>query len=149
MFPGSQKSLKKFYTYKFDDLKVLKKVLENHYLPNLTKTKYITWTAKTIKNNFKLPPRKEISRLRHFQRRISLNIKEELWPTLNHLIVKIKEKGTLANYFMRWVFPWYQNRQKIVPKEEKRKAKESYRTISLMNIDTKLLKNIKSSKIYQ
>lgn len=43
---------------KFDYVNILKKFLENHYLPNLTKMKYVTWTTKTIKNNLKTSPQK-------------------------------------------------------------------------------------------
>ena len=72
--------------------------------------------------------------------------REELRPILLKLFQKVAEEGTLTNSFHEATI-WYQNQTKI-PQKKKRK-KENYRPISLMNIDAKILNKIQAIHIQQ
>jgi hypothetical protein len=64
------------------------------------------------------------------------SFKEELTPTLLKLLHEIEREGTLLNSF-------YEASITLIPKPDKNTSKkESYRPISLMNINAKILSKI-------
>ena len=70
-------------------------------------------------------------------------LKEELTPILHRLFQNVQEDGRLLNFF-------YEASIVLIPKPDKDTTKkESYRPISLMNIDAKLLKKMLVNRVQQ
>ena len=68
--------------------------------------------------------------------------REELMPILLKLFQKIAEEGTLSNSF-------YKATITLIPKPDKDNTKkENYRTISLMDIDAKILREMLANRIW-
>ena len=73
---------------------------------------------------------------RWLHRQILPNIKRRTYTRLLKLFQKVEEEGTLPKTF-------YEARSTLITKPDKDTAKkENYWPISLMNIDTKILKKI-------
>ena len=70
-------------------------------------------------------------------------LREELTPILLKFFQKTAEKGKLPNIFMEAAIT-------LIPKPDKDPTKkENYRTISLMNIDAKILNKTLANRIQQ
>ena len=135
------------YGNKMDNLEEMDGFLEKFNLPRLNQEEIeimnnpvtSTKTKAVIKNL----PKKQRPRARWLHSRMYQTFREELMPILLKHFPNIAEEGTLPNSF-------YEATITLIPKPDKDKTKEqNYRTISLMNIDAKILNKILAKRIQQ
>ena len=137
---------KQLYANKMGNLEERDKFLENHNLLRLnqveienTNRPHIARKMKQIKN---LPTNKSPGP-DGFTGEFYETLGEEVKPTLLKLFQNIAEGGTLPNSF-------YETTITLTPKPDKDTTKkEKYRSISLTNIDAKILNKILANRIQQ
>ena len=137
----------KLYDNKMDNLEEMDKFLEKYNFPkldqeqmdNLNRPNTSTEIETVIRN---LPANKSPGP-DSFTAEFHQKFREELTPILFKLFQKIAEEGQLPNSF-------YEATITLIPKPDKDATKkESYRPISLMNIDAKMLNKILAIRIEQ
>jgi hypothetical protein len=93
-------------------------------------------TQNEIEAAIKSLPKKESLGPDGFSAEFYQTFKEELIPTILKLVHKTEREGTLSNSF-------YETSMTLIPKSDKDNSKrKNDRSISLMNIDTKILNKI-------
>ena len=121
--------------------------LETYSLPNLNQEETDRLDRPITRNEIEyiiktLPTNKSLG-LDGFIGKFYQTYKEELIPILLKLSQNVQEEGTLPKTF-------YEATITIIPQPDKDTTKkENYRSISLMTIDTKILKKILANRIQQ
>ena len=141
------------YGNKMDNVEEMDRFLEKFNLPRLNQEEIeimnnpSTEIASTeievvIKKKKKVPKHKSPGP-DGFTGEFYQKFREDVMPSLLKLFQKMAEEGTLPNSF-------YEATITSTPKPDKDNAKrENYRPMSLMNIDTKILKKILANRIQQ
>ena len=128
-----------------DNLEEMDKLLERYNLPRLNQEE-IENINRPITNNeietaIRNLPANRSPGPDSFTAEFYLKFREELTPILLKLFQKIAEEGKLPNSF-------YEATITLIPKPDKDSTKkETYRPISLMNMDAKILKQILANRI--
>ena len=121
-----------------DNLEEMDKVLEKYTFPKLNQEEIENLnrltTSTEIETVIRNLPTNKSPGPDSFTAEFYQKLREELTPIILKLFQKIPEEGKLPNSF-------YEATITLIPKPDKdaTKKKENYRTISLMNIDAKIL----------
>ncbi|KAL6083048.1 hypothetical protein STEG23_016997 [Scotinomys teguina] len=128
---------KNLYSKKLENIEEMDKFLDSYHIPKLYQDKLNrSITPEEIETVIKCLPTKKRPGPDGFSVEFYKIIKEELIPILFKLLHTIETEGTLPNSF-------YEATVTLIPKPYKDTTrKENYRTISLMNIDAKILNKI-------
>ena len=138
---------KQLYANKMDNLEELDKFLGKHNLPRLNQEEIENMnrqsTSNEIETVMKNLPTNNTPGPDGFTGEFYQTFREELTPILLKLFQNIAEGGTLPTSF-------YEATITLIPKPDKDVTKkESYRPISLMNIDAKILNKILANRSQQ
>ena len=130
-----------------DNLEEMDRFLEKFNLPRLNQEDIGIMNnpirSTEIEAVIKYFPQNKSPGLEVFTGEFYKTFREKLMSNLLKLFQKIAEEGTLANSF-------YEAIMTMIPKPDKDNTKkENYRSISLMNIDAKILKKILANRIKQ
>jgi hypothetical protein len=135
------------YSNKFENLEEMERFLDTYDHPKLNQED-INHLNKSITQNeietaIKSLPKKKTPGPDGFSAEFYQTFKEELMLTLLKLFHEIEREGKLPNSF-------YEASITLIPKPGKDTSKkESYRPISLMNVDAKILNKIMANQIQQ
>jgi hypothetical protein len=133
--------LESLYSTEFENLEEIDRFLETYKYPKLNQedNNHMNRSIiqKEIEAAIKSLPKKKSPGPDGFTAEFYQTFKEELIPSLLKLFHEIEREGTLSNSF-------YEANLTLIPKPEKDTSKkENYRTISLTNINSKILNKIK------
>ena len=138
---------KQLYANEMDNQEEMDKFLEKHNLPRLNQQEIENMnrpiTSTEIETVIKNLPTSKSQGTDGLTGKLYQTFREELTPILLKLFPKIAEGRTLTSSF-------YEVAITLIPKPDKDiTKKETYRSMSLMNIDAKILNKIIANRIQQ